>query len=573
MSKYINTTQTGDSLFYDNSTSNLNAETVRDAIDEISHLNNITGEPTGFPNRVDSSISFVDGTRTFTVQPSATSFDYYIKGVKYTVSSPLSIVIPNTSGTYFIYLNDSGSLAYLTAFSPSLLRDYAYVANVYWSVTQAKSLGLGDERHGLTMDYATHSYLHKYVGARTSANDFAIGNFILSGPGSSDSEASASFENGILTDEDVEHTIVHSATPSANYEQILNTVAKLPMFRREGASGEWLLDTATDYLVRPGTSHIQYNLDTAGTWSSVDAGEGNTIAMWVFATNFVSEPIRLVLGQRTDATLVDAQNNNTYESLNLSNLPGQEFKVLYRLLFKTSTTYTNSLKVRLLEIKDLRKTIDQGQIVINSTDHSQLTGLGNDDHLQYIRTDGTRSFTGDQSFGGNDLINVGTVNSVVVEAHSSRHLPSGADPLTTGTPNTIGTTNNTGNSDDFARGNHSHDHGNQTTPSHHAVATTSANGFMSSADKTKLDGISGTRIFKSGTIAAGSFTGIPRTATVTFATAMPNTNYSISVLGVNSRSWNFQSKTVNGFVINSNSITALSGEVTWQCISHGETVE
>lgn len=107
----------------------------------------------------------------------------------------------------------------------------------------------------------------------------------------------------------------------------------------------------------------------------------------------------------------------------------------------------------------------------------------------------------------------------------------------------------------------------------HANATTSVAGFMSAADKTKLDGIGGTRIIKSGAVASGSFTGAPRTASVTFGTAFPTTNYSIAITGANSRSWSFQSKTTTGFVINANANAALSGDVLWTCISHGESVE
>jgi hypothetical protein len=86
-------------------------------------------------------------------------------------------------------------------------------------------------------------------------------------------------------------------------------------------------------------------------------------------------------------------------------------------------------------------------------------------------------------------------------------------------------------------------------------------------------GISGVREIKSGNIAAGSFTGSPRTATVTFSTAMSSTNYSISISGINSRAWSYQSKTVNGFTINANSATALTGEVSWTAINNGESVE
>jgi len=58
-----------------------------------------------------------------------------------------------------------------------------------------------------------------------------------------------------------------------------------------------------------------------------------------------------------------------------------------------------------------------------------------------------------------------------------------------GTPVTVGVANAEGNNDTFARSNHVHDHGQQTQGDLHAVATTTVAGFLSTADKTKLDGI------------------------------------------------------------------------------------
>jgi len=123
------------------------------------------------------------------------------------------------------------------------------------------------------------------------------------------------------------------------------------------------------------------------------------------------------------------------------------------------------------------------------SDHGALTGLADDDHTQYILANGTRAFTGSQSFGGNNITSVGTVNGVTVETHASRHLPNGADPLTTGTPSDIGATNSEGTANALARQDHVHAHGSQAGGTTHDVATTSVAGFMSSADKTKLDGI------------------------------------------------------------------------------------
>lgn len=56
-------------------------------------------------------------------------------------------------------------------------------------------------------------------------------------------------------------------------------------------------------------------------------------------------------------------------------------------------------------------------------------------------------------------------------------------------PVTIGTANSEGAANTFARSNHVHAHGDQAGGTLHAAATTSVNGFMSAADKTKLDGI------------------------------------------------------------------------------------
>ena len=42
------------------------------------------------------------------------------------------------------------------------------------------------------------------------------------------------------------------------------------------------------------------------------------------------------------------------------------------------------------------------------TDHGALTGLGDDDHTQYLLADGSRALAGSQSCGDNDLTNIKT---------------------------------------------------------------------------------------------------------------------------------------------------------------------
>ena len=76
---------------------------------------------------------------------------------------------------------------------------------------------------------------------------------------------------------------------------------------------------------------------------------------------------------------------------------------------------------------------------------------------------------------------------------------------------------------------------------------------------------------KAGEVAAGSFTGSPLTAGVTFSTAFADANYSVSIVGADARSWTVASKTAAGFTIESNSATALTGPVMWTAIKHGES--
>lgn len=53
------------------------------------------------------------------------------------------------------------------------------------------------------------------------------------------------------------------------------------------------------------------------------------------------------------------------------------------------------------------------------TDHGILSGLGDDDHLQYILVSGTRPFTGDQSHGDFNISNVGDIGLDSITADAS----------------------------------------------------------------------------------------------------------------------------------------------------------
>jgi len=75
---------------------------------------------------------------------------------------------------------------------------------------------------------------------------------------------------------------------------------------------------------------------------------------------------------------------------------------------------------------------------------------------------------------------------------------------------------------------------------------------------------------KAGVVAGTSFSGNPKKYTVTFTSAYPNANYSITITGNVNRSFTWESKAANGFTINSNANTSFTEDVNWITMSYGE---
>ena len=148
--------------------------------------------------------------------------------------------------------------------------------------------------------------------------------------------------------------------------------------------------------------------------------------------------------------------------------------------------------------------------------HESLLGLlggASDDHqhltttqVGYLPSSGQKdALVGTSGTPGSTNKYVTSADSRLSDArtpttHASTHLPGGTDALTTAAPVAISTSNVEGTASSFSRSDHVHAHGNLAGGSLHSVATSSADGFMSSTDKAKLDTItSGAGVGGSGT--------------------------------------------------------------------------
>lgn len=344
-----------------------------------------TFEPMGHAVRTDSTISFDASSRTFSIAPVGASYDIWCKGIKYTKTGTDTVTIDNTTGLYYIYFDSTGALQFRTSYFD--WDDDVPTSYIYWNATTGAAPYFADERHGIALDWATHEYLHRTRGA-VIANGFSVSNYTLTGDGSANAHAQIDLSGGTFFDEDLEVTVTHSNTPTANsWEQDLQGPAKLPVYYLSGTA--WVKDTATDFPLKQGTLRPQYNLLTGGTWSTVDSTANKFTTNFVIATHNLNEPIIVILGQDQYNNLGDAEAVD-WGDLSLPGFPSVEFRPLYKLIFETNS-FTNTPNARLRSIIDIRQLESGGVGQAIGTDHGALSGLGDDDHLQYLHTTENRT--------------------------------------------------------------------------------------------------------------------------------------------------------------------------------------
>ena len=362
-----------------------------------------TGEPNGHTDTTQSVIAFDNASRTFTISPSNTSFEIWCKGNKHVFLTTQTVTIPNTTGLHYIYFSSTGVLSTKTTFFTFGID--TFTAYIYWNATTQKAVYFGDERHGTTLDWQTHEYLHRTRGA-AYATGFAAGNYTTTGSGDLDSHAQITIEGGTFFDEDFQVDIVSTNTPTPNtFQQDLSSPARIPMMYRSGNA--WVMDEPTDFPLKQGTSRPQYNNYNGSAWVTTDVTNTDYTCTWILATNNLNYPVIGILSQSNIGTLNNAQAA-LFESLDLSGFPSVEFRPLYKLIFQGENSYDNSVNARLRGIYDLRAiAASGGSVTTPVTNHSNLSGLTNDDHPQYLHIDNVR------------LISPAVANSIVSQATNS----------------------------------------------------------------------------------------------------------------------------------------------------------
>ena len=373
-----------------------------------SEVNVLSKEPQGFVNRLDSSLSFNDSTRTFTIQPTGYSYDMYIEGVKVTKTGVESVVIDTGTALNYIHFDIETQQLQAKISEFDFTTDVP-VAFIHWNKDIGQSTFFGEERHGIRMDGSTHRWIHNTFGIQY-IDGLSVSNYTLLGDGSSNSHAQIAISDGTLYQEDIIISIADGDN-GVEFTQQLFPTGYFPVYYHSGITGQWIRDSGTPYPVKYNATRAFYNVYTTGIWTVENVTNNRYFAMWLVATNDINDPILAIMGQREDSSLGSSESNNNWSDIDLTNIPTNEIRPLYRLIFSTNDTYANTPKSSLQSILDLRSTNLTVTYGVPQNDHGNLFGLADDDHAQYVHINNSRTISANHTFTNGLTISSGLLSA------------------------------------------------------------------------------------------------------------------------------------------------------------------
>lgn len=366
-----------------------------------------TAEPNGFINpETMVTCTWSDSTpdRTLSIGPASGSLVYYSDGLKYTKTGAETIQIDATEGEHYIYY-DGATLSKTTTFTESLITEKAFVAVIYWDLTNSKQIYFGREYlHTTKMGGKTHAMRHQVYGFVLQSGG-GLTDMIVDASGDLDSHAEFGADATQLWDEDAHFS----------YSARIST-ANLPVYYKLGleASNIFRINEADSFpVLNTGTGRAAWNELTGGSWQLSEVTNNDFVLAHVAFTNDTDRPVVVFMGQAKYGTANLARAGATTElnSLITTGLPLAEFKFVATVILQTSDGYANTPQSRIVSTDTGADYVDWRGALINrdgisgtASDHSALLNLDADDHLQYLRTDGARELTGDWTTGAFSLI-------------------------------------------------------------------------------------------------------------------------------------------------------------------------
>jgi len=202
-------------------------------------------------------------------------------------------------------------------------------------------LVVGDERHGISMGWSTHEYLHDTIGSAWQSG--YLPSLTVDGDGSSDSHCEMqAVSAGIFHDEDIEHSNAQQTT----YE----------LWYKDGAGGDWRKEAASAALVAITATRPDFNEYTGGAWQRTEVTNTNFTLTHIFATNRngTTNKVILIMGENEYATKGVAQDAALTELLAITTagLQTPELMPIGTVIIECKDSYTNSYNARAVSTSD-----------------------------------------------------------------------------------------------------------------------------------------------------------------------------------------------------------------------------
>ena len=268
------------------------------------------------------TIAFSNSTLLFTIDVEATksNYSFWANNTQFTKTTQSSLTIPDTTGTYYIYFDNSGVLQSVeeSVMPLTVIYENALVALVYWNKTTQKGL-VGNERHGIRMSSSTHAYNHLTYGAR--------------------------YQSGINIDGLVDGSPTYTGTTSGYFwdEDIIHTVASQsthPFIYKLGALGEWTSSTADANVgFKNSTTNVVFNEQNGSDeWVLTESGSATDYMIYFFiATPDINDTsIKKIIGQNGYSSRNNARNaiESELSKIVTEGLPSPEFIFLYAYIVR-----------------------------------------------------------------------------------------------------------------------------------------------------------------------------------------------------------------------------------------------
>lgn len=346
----------------------------------------VTKEPTGWEDGDNITHTYSHTDRKVTLTHPSGTLAWWWKGVRHTVASPwVSDAHANTPGSWFLKLTGDISTANWALNTPwKFYEIQVFLAN--YQTLAVDSWGLR-EAHGL-MPWQAHEELHAAVGTYwVSGLTLDPATYTLNG--TTDAQNAYGVLAGSIKDED-------ATTPIAAWAEGTYTIGY-----RNGVGGAWVFSTTETLPFIVAANTIRWNQNTAGTWSNAVTTEDNFVNYFDFclpvSSDSDSQKYRhlLIPGQSQFTTLAAAQQEFP-QNLDLGTLTdlSPEFVCVNRITYQFnasgagSKTTTGRCAIQSVSVIRGSRASQIAASGASPSDHGGLSGLADDDHLQYEHING-----------------------------------------------------------------------------------------------------------------------------------------------------------------------------------------